>query len=120
MPPLRSRRDFDRIQSLGRARSRRLVMVRFVPNGRDHDRIGISTGRRLGTAVARNTVRRRIREIVRRSDAVLRSPGTPMTGRDILIVARPGIAQATFAELQHTLVALLRGIPVTPADGPPS
>ena len=34
------------------------MVVRFVPNGRDHDRVGISTGRRLGGAVVRNTVRR--------------------------------------------------------------
>ena len=54
------------------------MVVRFVPNGRDHDRVGISTGRRLGGAVVRNTVRRRIREIVRRCDALLRPPGTPL------------------------------------------
>ena len=87
--PLRSRRDFDRIQSLGRSRSGRLMVVRFVPNGRDHDRVGISTGRRLGGAVVRNTVRRRIRESSVRCDALLRTPGAPLSGRDILIVARP-------------------------------
>ena len=93
------------------------MVVRFVPNGRDFDRVGISTGRRLGGSVVRNTVRRRIREIVRRCDAVLRTPGTPESGRDILIVARPASAEATFAELQASLVSLLRGIPV-PAPVP--
>jgi ribonuclease P protein component len=92
------------------------MVVRFVPNGRDHDRIGISTGRRLGGAVVRNTVRRRIREIVRRCDALLRAPGEPASGRDILIVARPASAQASFADLQASLLSLLRAIPVTPAE----
>ena len=114
MPALRSRRDFDRIQARGRSRSGRLVVIRFVPNGRDHDRIGISTGRRLGTAVARNAVRRRIREIVRRCDAIVRASGPPMSGRDILIVARPAIVHATYAELQDALVSQLRGLPVPP------
>ena len=116
MPALRSRRDFDRIQSLGRSRSGRLMSVRFVPNGRDHDRVGIATGRRLGHAVVRNTVRRRIREIVRGSDAVVRTPGPASGGRDLLIVARPASVDATFAELQVALWSLLRAIPVSTPD----
>ncbi len=95
------------------------MVVRFVPNGRDHDRVGISTGRRLGGAVVRNTVRRRIREIVRRCDALLRAPADPASGRDILIVARAATADATFAELQASLVSLLRAIPVAPVEGAP-
>jgi ribonuclease P protein component len=119
VPTLRSRRDFDRISSLGRTRSSSLMAVRFVPNGRDHDRVGISTGRRLGGAVVRNAVRRRIREIVRASDVLLRAPGSVSGGRDLLIVARQPAADATFAELQAALAALLRTIPPVRADRRP-
>jgi ribonuclease P protein component len=119
VPALRSRRDFERIGSQGRTRADRLMAVRFVPNGRDHDRVGISTGRRLGRAVVRNTVRRRIREIVRASDALIRSPGPAASGRDLLIVARPASAEATFAELQAALVSLLRAIPLPAPDHVP-
>ena len=119
MPALRSRRDFERIGSHGQTRSGRLMVVRFVPNGRDHDRVGISTGRRLGGSVARNTVRRRIREIVRRCDVMRRSPGRAESGRDILIVARPASAQASFADLQASLVSLLRAIPVVSPEREP-
>jgi ribonuclease P protein component len=95
------------------------MSVRFVPNGRDHDRVGISTGRRLGRAVVRNAVRRRIREIVRASDALIRSPGPAAGGRDLLIVARPASAAATFAELRAALDPLLRAIPLPPPDRVP-
>jgi ribonuclease P protein component len=95
------------------------MVVRFVPNGRDHDRVGISTGRRLGSAVVRNTVRRRIREVLRRCDALLRAPGDPGRGRDILIVARPASADATFSDLQSSLVSLLRAIPVATVEPAP-
>jgi ribonuclease P protein component len=95
------------------------MAVRFVPNGRDHDRVGIATGRRLGRAVVRNTVRRRIREIVRRSDALVRTPGPASGGRDILIVARPASVDATFAELQAALRSLLRAIPVSTPENLP-
>jgi ribonuclease P protein component len=116
VPAIRSRRDFDRIGSNGRTRSGPLMVVRFVPNGRDHDRVGISTSRRLGSAVVRNGVRRRIREIVRRCDVLLRPPGRPSTGRDILIVARPASVEASFADLQAALVAMLRAIPGASPD----
>jgi len=77
------------------------MVVRFVPNGRDHDRFGISTGRRLGGAVQRNRVRRRVREILRRR------PNDSGHGWDILIVARRSAVDASFAELGAALERLL-------------
>ena len=78
------------------------MAVRFVPNGRDHDRYGISTGRRLGGAVRRNRVRRRLRENLRRS------PNESGPGLDILIVVRGPAIDATFDDLRGSLERLLR------------
>jgi len=80
------------------------MVVRFVPNARDHDRFGISTGRRLGGAVRRNRVRRRIREILRHA------PNETGQGWDILIVARTPAADASFDELRTALEHLLLAI----------
>ena len=80
------------------------MVVRFVPNGRDHDRFGISTGRRLGGAVQRNRVRRRLREILRRM------PNDTGQGWDILIVARPAALDASFHDLRTALERLLRSV----------
>ncbi len=104
MPTLRARDDFARISAQGRSRSDRNLAVRFVPNGRDHDRFGISTGRRLGGAVQRNRVRRRIREILRRL------PNDTGHGWDILVVARPPAVDATYDELRASLERLLVSI----------
>jgi len=101
VPTLRAREDFARISEEGRSRSDRLMVVRFVPNGRDHDRFGISTGRHLGGAVRRNHLRRRLREILRRS------PNDSGHGWDILIVARPPAVDASYAELATVLERLL-------------
>ena len=101
MPTLRAREDFARISEEGHARSDRLMVVRFVPNGRDHDRFGISTGRHLGGAVQRNRVRRRFREVLRRS------ANDTGNGWDILIVARSPAIEASFDELQAALERLL-------------
>ena len=80
------------------------MVVRFVPNGRDHDRFGISTGRRLGGAVRRNRVRRRLREILRHA------PHDTGHGWDILIVVRPPAVDASFDELRTALERLLRSV----------
>ena len=80
------------------------MVVRFVPNGRDHDRFGISTGRHLGGAVQRNRVRRRIREVLRRS------PNETGCGWDILVIARPPAVDASFDDLRAALERLLGGI----------
>jgi ribonuclease P protein component len=101
---LRSRRDFARIQAAGRARTERLMTVRYVPNQLGYDRFGISTGRHIGGAVERNRVRRRIRELLRHS-ARATQPGC-----DILIVVRPDSAEASFAELHEALGRLLRWV----------
>jgi ribonuclease P protein component len=94
---LRSQRDFATLQGGGRSRAHPLIIVRCRRNELDHHRFGISTGRKVGGAVVRNRVRRRIREALRRMD---RSPGV---GWDILVVARPASAEASYPELKAAL-----------------
>jgi ribonuclease P protein component len=99
---LRSRGDFARLAAHGRTRADRLLVVHVLPNALDHDRYGISIGRRLGGAVARNRARRRLRHILRGA------PNESGTGWDVLIVVRPSGAQAGFDELRAALEGLLR------------
>ena len=101
---LRRREDFARLSTRGRTRADRLLVLHFLPNGLDHDRFGISTGRRLGGAVTRNRVRRRVREVL------ARLPATASPGWDILIVARATTADASFDELRAALVRLLGAV----------
>jgi ribonuclease P protein component len=67
-------------------------------------RFGISIKKALGGAVARNRIRRRIREILRRNRTEI------PTGWDIVIHPKSTVAQASFAPLEAELVRLLRGI----------
>jgi ribonuclease P protein component len=101
---LRSPRDFSALRSDGRGRAHPLVSVRVRRNGLDRDRFGIATGRKLGGAVVRNRVRRRLREILRAWDH-------PEDLRwDVLVVARPASAVASFAELRTVVLRLLTQI----------
>ena len=65
-------------------------------------RIGIITSRRVGGAVERNRVRRRLREIVRAELAHL------LPGAWLVIVARQRAGGAEFAELREEWLRLAR------------
>jgi ribonuclease P protein component len=94
---LRSKRDFAAFQVQSRSRAHPLLVVRYRRNDFGRDRFGISTGKRLGGAVVRNRVRRRMREALRRLDR------SSTSGWDILVVARSGSAAATYRELADAL-----------------
>jgi ribonuclease P protein component len=76
-----------------------LVVVKALPNGLSFSRYGLSVGRRLGGAVVRNRVKRRLREILRSTQL--------KPGWDIVFIARPPAASASFAGLGKSVQALL-------------
>ncbi len=80
--------DFATIQETGTTRSHPLFSARFLRNGLETTRFGFATGRRLGSAVVRNRIRRRLREALR-----VMAPSF-QTGWDVLIIARPAIVEA--------------------------
>ena len=75
-------------------------MVRVLSNGLDHSRFGFLVSKRIGNAVVRNRVRRRLREVVRLT------PVKP--GWDAIFIARRDINQANFRELKRAAETLLR------------
>jgi ribonuclease P protein component len=104
---LRSAVAFRAIQTDSRSRSHPLLLLRYRGNGLERTRYGISTGRRLGTAVVRNRQRRRLRSILRE----LTPDVAP--GFDVLLVLRPAAAGATQVELESALVGLMRAAGLT-------
>ena len=98
---LRTPRDFAALQAGGRSRSHPLLSIRVRRNELGRDRYGISTGRRVGGAVVRNRVRRRVKEILRHSARPASS------GWDVLVVCRPASATAGFGELREAVSRLL-------------
>lgn len=65
-------------------------------------RCGFTASKRIGKAVERNRARRRIREAVRQLWDLVEP------GWDLIWIARPGINEASFAELLDTCARLLR------------
>ena len=70
------------------------------PNKTGTNRVGITVSKKLGGAVVRNRVRRRLREVYRLNEASF-SPGW-----DIVVVARSKSVDAPFASLTKAYLAL--------------
>jgi len=96
---LRRRKDFDSVFSGGRAWSNSLLVLRSLASDLPHNRYGFVTSKRVGNAVVRNRVRRRLREALR--------PLPLETAWDIVVSAKTPAAKADYHELKRALVDLL-------------
>jgi len=69
-------------------------------NRTQHNRVGVTVGKKLGGAVIRNRVRRRLREVYRLNEAAF-APGW-----DIVVVARSRCIKADFSKLTNAYLSL--------------
>ena len=72
------------------------------PNRLNINRIGITVSKKLGHAVVRNRVRRRLREVYRLHEELF-APGW-----DIVVVARSRCIDADFQKLTHAYLSLAK------------
>ena len=81
----------------------KFMLLSVLPDAAPGDaRVGIVTSRRVGGAVERNRVRRRLREIVRAER------GRLLPGAWFVIIARHRAVDAAFAELREEWLRLVR------------
>jgi ribonuclease P protein component len=93
--------EFTRVKSEGTTQAGRLLVLGvFAQKEEKSFRVGFVTSKRIGRAVMRNLVRRRLRDIVRTQQARLRN------GFWIVVVARPAAARASYRELKDEWLRL--------------
>ena len=97
---LTTSKQFSQVHREGLSIANRLLVVRVLANGLDHSRFGFLVSKRIGNAVVRNRVKRRLREVVRLT------PVKP--GWDAVFIARRDINQADFQQLKQAAENLLR------------
>lgn len=94
--------DFQRVRRLGKSYAHPLIVLVTAPNAGGGRRFGVVAGRAFGNAVKRNRARRRLRAALQ--------PFLPkvISGWDVILIARLGVLQADFRDLQAALQTLLQ------------
>ena len=105
---LRRAVDIAHVRQHGRAWRHPLLVLLACPNGRSCSRFGFVVSRRIGKAVIRNRVKRRLREAVRQQVNHL------IPGWDCLFIARESIAQAEYKAVETAVTHLLQQAGVRP------
>lgn len=98
---LRQRRDFKRVYQRNRSVAVPCLVLYWRKTGRGPKRIGFSVSKKLGKAVQRNRVKRRLRAAAREL-----LPAFP-SGHDVIFVARAAAREADTARLTAEMARAL-------------
>jgi len=91
--------QYEQVHRRGSFWGGQLLMMKALPNGLDHHRYGLVVGKKVGGAVERNRVKRRLRQALR--------PLAVKPGWDIVFIARAGAAEITYARLKELACKLM-------------
>ncbi len=95
--------EFRRVYDKGKTTASSYLVLFWLENGSDKNRYGFTVSKKVGTAVTRNKIKRRLKEIVRRWLSHLLKPGF-----DMVIIARPWVKSLNFYEIKQDLKKLFQ------------
>jgi len=99
---LRRNSDFQQVRQNGKFYASSFMVLAFLRNELDYSRFGFVVSKRLGKAVIRNKIKRRLREATRQRISQIQP------GFDLVFIARQPIGEASYIEIEQTLEYLLK------------
>lgn len=105
---LRKRADFQACYTQGRRVQHQYFTLYLLERKEGKTRLGLTVSRKVGGAVLRNRIKRRVREIFRRSSVF------PTEGYDVVFVAKKGCVELSYWELEQELTTTMRAALTTP------
>lgn len=105
---LKQNHEFRRLYNKGKSAVSPYFAIYCRKTNRPYSRLGITTGVKLGNAVKRNFVRRRIRELYRTNEE------TFLTGYDIVVVARTRAIFGRYADLERSFRHQMKKLGIIP------
>lgn len=101
---LKKSSEFKKIYSKGKSVVTPYLVLYFMRNNTEYNRLGISVSKKVGNSVVRNRVKRLIREAFRLS------PLTLKTGLDLVLIARVRMNKADFKTTEKHLAQVLNKV----------
>ena len=106
---LRRPAEFKRVLGIARkrgSRSRdRLLLLSAAPGQADESRLGLAVSKRIGNSVARNRVKRRLREVFR--SLVTGEAAQDSSTWDVVVTAQPAAAEEPYEVLKRSAETLM-------------
>ncbi|MBO4406485.1 MAG: ribonuclease P protein component [Clostridia bacterium] len=97
---LKNSQDFRRLYRRGKTAAHPVMAVVCRGNGRKENRVGVTVSKKLGGAVWRNRVKRRLRAVYRLHEEEI------LPGRDVILIGRKAAHDASFSELEKVFLKL--------------
>ena len=99
---VKKEKDFNAIFQEGKSVANRKFVVYRLENSEQHFRVGLSVSKKLGNAVTRNQIKRRIRHVlITHKDQIIEN-------LDFVVIARKGVEEMNYTELEKNLLHVLR------------
>lgn len=95
-------KDFKAIFKDGTSFANRKFVVYQLENQQNHFRVGLSVSKKLGNAVTRNQIKRRIRHILQSVK------GSLVEHVDFVVIARKGVETLEYVEMEKNLLHVLK------------
>lgn len=95
-------KDFKAIFKDGTSFANRKFVIYQLENQQNHFRVGLSVSKKLGNAVTRNQIKRRIRHILQSVK------GSLVEHVDFVVIARKGVETLEYAEMEKNLLHVLK------------
>jgi len=93
---MKKNHEFRRLYAKGKSVATPSLVVYFRRTNRDYNQLGLTVSTKIGNAVCRNRVRRRLKEIYRLNEPRVQK------GLDMVVVARQKSRYVSYAELEKS------------------
>lgn len=98
---VKKEKDFQTVFTTGKSIANRKFVIYQTPNTKEHYRLGLSVSKKLGNAVTRNRIKRRIRHIIMELDERLITC-------DFVVIARKGVESMDYQDMKKNLIHVLK------------
>lgn len=98
---VKSDKDFQVVFKQGKSYANRKFVVYSIDREIGHLRLGLSVSKKLGKAVIRNKIKRRLRRVIQGLEPKL-------LPQDVVIIARKGVEELSYMDIQQHLTHVLK------------